>query len=513
MADAPDPTARVRTPEPSGTQLPRTAQDAQLKAHMKGRHLVMMSLGSAIGAGLFVGSGVGIQAAGPAVLISYAIAGVMIVLIMRMLGEMVADRPTSGAFSVYAGRAMGPATGFAVGWLWWVQLIIVIAAEATAAAQILSATWPIAPQWVLALIFMCVFTAINLTGVGRFGEFEFWFSLLKVVAVLAFLVIGVLFIADLLPTASPGTTNLTEHGGFMPQGIGGVAAGLLIVAFAFGGIEIVAVAAAETEDPQRNVGRAIRTIMWRILVFYMGSVLIMVLAMPWNSEDLGASPFVAVLQTAGLPAVATTMAVVVTVALLSSLNANLYGASRMIYSLSHRELAPAGLQSTNKHGVPVAAVLASVAFGFVTVALNYVWAEEILGILINIVGSTLIFIWTTTILSHLILRRRAERKGRELTLKAWGYPWLSVLTLIAMAAVIVLGMTMPEVRQQILLTGALFAALWVIGAILARRRGVVRFRSPEEVDAGATGRTRANPVVQPGTEDSDATRPTRSTGD
>ncbi|WP_144790896.1 amino acid permease [Kocuria palustris] len=456
---------------------------------MKGRHLVMMSLGSAIGAGLFVGSGAGIAAAGPAVLVSYVVAGVLIILIMRMLGEMVADHPTSGAFSVYAGRAVSPAAGFAVGWLWWVQLIIVIAAEATAAAQILVSAWPVAPQWLLALIFMILFTAINLFGVGQFGEFEFWFSLLKVAAVVVFLVIGGLFVLGLLPTAeAPGLSNLTAHGGFMPNGIAGVAAGLLIVAFAFGGIEIVAVAAAETEDPEKNVGRAIRTIVWRILIFYMGSVAIMVLAMPWNDENLLASPFVAVLNTAGLPAVASIMAIVVTVALLSSLNANLYGASRMIFSLSNRTLAPAALSSTNARGVPVMAVLASVAFGFVTVALNYVWAEEILGILLNIVGSTLIVIWTMTIISHLVLRRRAEAEGRELPLKAWGYPWLSYVALAGMIAVVVLGMTVPGVRQQILLTAALFAVLWVIGAVLAKRRGVTRFRSPEEFAEGAEPR-------------------------
>ena len=458
-------------------------QDSNLKAHMKGRHLVMMSLGSAIGAGLFVGSGAGIAAAGPSVLVSYVVAGFLIILIMRMLGEMVADHPTSGAFSVYAGRAVSPAAGFAVGWLWWVQLIIVIAAEATAAAQILVSAWPIAPQWLLALIFMIIFTAINLIGVGQFGEFEFWFSLLKVAAVVVFLVIGGLFVIGLLPTAeAPGLANLTAHGGFMPNGIGGVAAGLLIVAFAFGGIEIVAVAAAETEDPEKNVGRAIRTIVWRILIFYMGSVAIMVLAMPWNDENLLASPFVAVLNTAGLPAVASIMAVVVTVALLSSLNANLYGASRMIFSLSHRSLAPVALSRTNPRGVPVAAVLASVAFGFVTVGLNYLWAEEILGILLNIVGSTLIVIWSMTIVSHLVLRRRAESEGRELALRAWGYPVLSYVALAGMVAVVILGMTVPGVRQQILLTAGLFALLWIIGAVLAKRRGVTRFRAPEEFD-------------------------------
>ena len=446
-------------------------QDSTLKAHMKGRHLVMMSLGSAIGAGLFVGSGAGIAAAGPSVLVSYVVAGFLIILIMRMLGEMVADHPTSGAFSVYAGRAVSPAAGFAVGWLWWVQLIIVIAAEATAAAQILVSAWPIAPQWLLALIFMILFTAINLVGVGQFGEFEFWFSLLKVAAVVVFLVIGGLFVIGLLPTAeAPGLANLTAHGGFMPNGIGGVAAGLLIVAFAFGGIEIVAVAAAETENPAQNIRRAVRTIVWRILIFYMGSVALMVIALPWDSDELLASPFVATLDAAGLPGLGAVLGVIIVVALLSSLNANLYGASRMVYSLSERGLAPAALHRVDGRRVPLLAVLASVALGFVGVLLNYLWAEAVLGILLNIVGSTLIVTWLATIVSHLILRRRAERDGTPMPVKGRAFPYVNYLALAIIAVIIVLGMGVPDVRFQLLATGALVVVLWVIGAVLARRR-------------------------------------------
>ncbi|MDN5574279.1 MAG: amino acid permease, partial [Micrococcales bacterium] len=230
---------------------------------MKGRHLVMMSLGSAIGAGLFVGSGAGIHTAGPAVLLSYVIAGIVVIIMMRSLGELSAAHPSSGAFSVYTSRALGPAAGFTVGWLWWLQLCLVIAAESTAAAQLLNGLWPVFPQWVLALVFMVAFTAVNMLGVGKFGEFEFWFSMVKVGAVVAFLIVGIVFLLGGTPADSPGLSNLSDHGGFFPMGLGGVAAGLLVVAFAFGGIEIVAVAAAETENPAQNIRRAVRTIVWR----------------------------------------------------------------------------------------------------------------------------------------------------------------------------------------------------------------------------------------------------------
>lgn len=443
---------------------------AQLRGEMKGRHLVMMSLGSAIGAGLFVGTGQGIGVAGPAVLVSYVAAGIIVVLIMRMLAEMVAADPHSGAFSVYAERALGPAAGFAMGWIWWLQLVVVIAAEATAAAQILTEMWPVAPQWVLALAFMIVFTVINLAGVRSFGEFEFWFALIKVASVLAFLGIGIALLLGALPAPSPGLDNLTGHGGFAPLGMGGIAAGLLVVVFAFGGIEIVAVAAAETEDAATNIAKATRTIVVRILLFYMGSVALMVTVLPWNAEDLGATPFVAVLERAGLPAAALVMGLIVVFALLSALNANLYGASRMIFSLAGRGYAPRALAGTDARGVPVLAVLASVAFGFVAVFLNYVWAESILLVLLNVVGSTIIVTWIVTICSQIGLRRRADAAGTASPLPMWGFPYLSYLALAAVLGVVALGMTVPEVRNQLLGTFALMAVLLFIGHAITRHR-------------------------------------------
>ena len=300
------------------------ANESATAPKMKGRQLVMMSLGSAIGTGLFVGSGKGVAAAGPAVLIAYVISGLLVIAIMYMLGEMVAAHPDSGAFSVYAERAMGPAVGFAVGWVWWIQLVVVVAAEATAAASVLYAMWPVAPTWLMSLIFLVVLTGINLLGVDRFGEFEFWFSLIKVAAVVVFLVVGVLMILGLTKAPAPGLSNVIHHGGFLPNGMSGLTSALLIVVFAFGGIEIMAVAAAETEDPARNVGRAVRTIIWRILLFYMGSVAIMVVVLPWDDPALAKSSFVAVLNHAGIPVAAEIMGVVIVLALLSSLNANLY---------------------------------------------------------------------------------------------------------------------------------------------------------------------------------------------
>ena len=444
-----------------------SASGSGLKPAMLPRHLVMMSLGSAIGAGLFVGSGAGIAAAGPAVLVSYAIAGLIVIAVMRMLGEMVAADPNPGAFSYYAGKALGPSTAFAVGWLWWITLCLVVAAEATAAAQILAGIVPLFPQWVYALVFMVIFTWINLWGVRKFGEFEFWFSFIKVAFVVLFLILGIAFLLGWTPADSPGLTHVT--GDLMPHGISGIAAGLLVVVFAFGGIEIVAVAAAETAQPEKSIATATRTIVWRILLFYMGSVGIMVLALPWDDPDLLQSPFVAVLNTAGLPVLGAILGFIIVAALLSSLNANVYGASRMYFSLAQRGMAPQRTGRLNDRAVPAAGVWMSVAFGFVAVLLNYLWAEAVLGMLLNLVGSTLIATWLAAIISHLILRTRAERAGQHLPLKMWLFPYLSWATLAALVAVIVLGFTVPDVRSQLLATLGLYVALFIAGRIVTAR--------------------------------------------
>jgi len=245
----------------STATLPTAVPAPSLGHSMKPRQLTMMGLGSAIGAGLFLGSGAGIQAAGPAVLISYLVAGTLIILVMWALGEMAAANPNSGAFSVYTQKAMGKTAGATVGWLWWLQLVVVIAAEALGAAGLLFTVWPVIPVWALSLIFMALFTAINLAGVKNFGEFEFWFAILKVAAIVIFLAIGGALLLGLLPDVpSPGLGNFTS--GFAPAGLGGIATALFVVIFAFGGTEIVSVAAAETENPERSVAQASSRSAW-----------------------------------------------------------------------------------------------------------------------------------------------------------------------------------------------------------------------------------------------------------
>lgn len=424
-------------------------------SYLKGRHLVMMALGSAIGTGLFIGTGAAIRTAGPAVLISFLVACVLLVLVMHALGEMAAADPSPGAFSTWAGKAMGRTVGRTLGWLWWAQIVVVVAAEATAAAQLLTELWPVTEQWVLALVFMVVFTAVNLVKVGTLGETEFWFALMKVLAVVAFLGVGLALLLGLLPEPSPGTAHLTAHGGFMPNGLTGVAAALLVVIFAFGGTELVTIASAETEEPQRNVARAIRTILVRILVFYVGAVTVMVLVLPWDDEQLSVSPFVAVLDAAGVPGADVVMAVVIILSLLSALNANIYGSSRMLYSLARRGSAPRAFADVSDRGVPRTAVVVSVVFGFAAVVLNYLWPETVLLWMLNTVGATCLVVWGLALVSQVVLRRRADRTGTELPLRMRAFPWLSYLALALLAGIVLLGLLDDAVRVQLALTGAL----------------------------------------------------------
>lgn len=437
---------------------------------LKPRQLIMMGLGSAIGAGLFLGSGVGVQAAGPAVLLSYLVAGALVIIVMNALGEMAAAKPTSGAFSVYAADAMGATAGATVGWLWWVQLVIVIAAEAVGAAGLLATVWPAVPVPMAALAFMLFFTAINLLGVKNFGEFEFWFAILKVVAIIAFILIGVALLMGWLPdVASPGLSNFTAHGGFAPKGLAGVGAALLVVVFAFGGTEIVAVAAAETEDPERSIARAIRTVAWRILVFYIGSLSVIIAVVPWTSEALK-SPFAAVLQVANIPGAATAITLIAVIALLSALNANLYGASRMMYSLAQRQEAPAVLGWTDPRQVPIIAVLASVLFGFAATVMELLFPDKVLPVLLNIVGSTCLLVWTISLLSQLILRHRANRDGTRLPFRMAGYPYLTVIGLGVLALIFGLLLSESHTRLQFLSMAALTAVIAISSEVTRRVR-------------------------------------------
>jgi len=446
-----------------------------LQPSLRNRHLSMIAIAGVIGAGLFVGSGAAIGKAGPGVLVSYAAAGLLVVLVMRMLGEMSAANPDTGSFSAYAERAIGPWAGFSIGWLYWWFWVVVVGIEATAGAAIVHRWVPAVPQWTWALVLTVLLTLTNLYSVRSFGEFEFWFAGIKVAAITVFLVVGVLAIGGLLPGfASPGTANLTGHGGFFPQGSGPVFAAMLVVVFSFFGAEIATVAAGESENPVQAVRTAVRSVVWRILVFYIGSIAVVVTLLPWNDANVAKSPYVAVLDTLGLPAAAAVMDVVVLTSVLSCLNSGLFTASRMVFSLARRGEAPAVFGKVSRRGVPTVAVLASTVVGFITVALNYLSPDTVFLFLVNSSGAVAVFVWLTIAVSQLKMRRRLDQQSPErLTLRMWGYPYLTWAAIVGMVGLLVGMLFDADARSQLLLSLLVAAVVVAVGVVRTRRRATV----------------------------------------
>ncbi|MFF9348369.1 amino acid permease [Streptomyces sp. NPDC014734] len=455
---------------------PAAGADSALTHGLKQRHLSMIALGGVIGAGLFVGSGAGIAAAGPSIIVAYAVSGLLVMLVMRMLGEMSAANPASGSFSVHAERAIGPWAGFTVGWAFWVLLCVAVGLEGIGAAKIVTGWLPGTPEWAWVALFMVVFLGANLASVTKFGEFEFWFAALKVAAITLFLVLGVLAILGVLPgTDAPGLTHLGGEGGFLPNGGEGLVIGLLASVFAYGGLETVTIAAAESENPVRGVAGAVRTAMWRIALFYVGSMAVVVTLVPWDDpEVVDVGPFYAALDSLGIGGAAQIMNVVILVALLSAMNANIYGASRMACSLVSRGQGPRRLGRISS-GVPRTAVLVSSVFGFLCVLLSYWRPDDVFPWLLNMIGAVILVVWIFIAASQLVLRGRLRREAPEkLVVRMWLFPYLTVLAMTAMAGIFVLMLFQPGTRDQLMATGALTVVLIAVGVVRQRRAAAVR---------------------------------------
>ncbi|MER0101640.1 amino acid permease [Corynebacterium sp. KPL2734] len=445
---------------------------------LKSRHLTMMGLGSAVGAGLFLGVGLGIQISGTSVLISYAVAGILIALIMWMLGEIAAARPSLGSFSTYAGQAFGHWARFTMGWIYWFMLIMVMGAEITGAAAIIGNWFDIAP-WIPALIAVAFFAVVNFAAVRGFGEFEFWFAIIKVAVIIAFLVVGILMALGILPgmDLSRAGTNFTDN--FLPNGMPGFAAGLLAVAFAFGGIELVTIAAAESEDPARNVATAVRAIIVRIMIFYIGSIVVITMALPFSQiQDADAaanSPFTLVLEAAKIPFAAGFMEAIIALALLSAFNAQIYATSRLVFDMAKDHCAPKFFLKTNHSGSPINAVILSMIFAFASVGLQFWNPPGLLAFLFNAVGGCLLVVWTFIVASFLKLHPQLKANGELTDIRVPGYPWLPWATATALAALTIFMLFDPSARNQVIAVIILFAALVALSFVVpADKREQVR---------------------------------------
>jgi len=438
----------------------------QLHKGLKQRHLTMIAIGGVIGAGLFVGSGVVINAAGPGAFITYALTGLLIVMVMRMLGEMATANPSTGSFADYARQALGGWAGFSVAWLYWYFWVIVIGFEAVAGAGILQKWLPDVPLWIMSLGLLLLMTATNLYSVSSYGEFEYWFAGIKVFTICAFLILGALFILGLWPGRSLDFSNLTAHGGFFPKGVGAIFSGIVVVIFSMVGAEVATIAAAESDDPERAVARATNSVIARILIFYIGSIFLLAVILPWNSQQLGASPFVSAFERMGVNWAANIMNAVVLTAVLSCLNSGLYTASRMLFVLAGRGEAPAALLKTSRRGVPVAAILLSTVVGYLCVVAAYVSPKTVFLFLLNSSGAIIIFAYLLICVSELALRPKIP--PHRLRVKMWFYPVLTLLTIAAMVGVLI-SMGLREDTQSQLFLSLLALAVVLVAYPISRR--------------------------------------------
>lgn len=433
----------------------------RLHRGLKNRHIQLIALGGAIGTGLFLGIAQTIQLAGPSVLLGYAIAGLIAFFIMRQLGEMVVEEPVSGTFSHFAHRYWSEFAGFMSGWNYWVLYVLVGMAELTAVGIYIQYWWPGFPTWATAAIFFVIINLINLSQVKVFGEMEFWFALIKVVAIVSMIAFGgyLLISGNGGPDAS--VANLWQYGGFFPNGVSGLMMALAVIMFSFGGLELVGITAAEADNPKHSIPRATNQVIYRILIFYIGALAVLLSLYPWQKVVQGGSPFVMIFHALDSNLVATILNLVVLTAALSVYNSCVYCNSRMLFGLATQGDAPKRLLKVNARGVPLAALGISALATGLCVVINYLMPAEAFGLLMALVVSSLVINWGIISITHLKFRRAKAAAGQTTFYKSWGYPLTNYVCLAFLALILVIMYLTPGIRISVLLIPAWLAVLAV----------------------------------------------------
>lgn len=435
-------------------------ENKTLKRGLSNRHIQLIALGGAIGTGLFLGVGKAAILAGPSVILGYAIAGIIAFFIMRQLGEMVVHEPVSGSFSFFANKYWGPFAGYASGWNYWVLYLLVSMAELTAIGHYVHFWWPDIPLWVSSLFFFVIINAINLASVKVYGETEFWFSIIKVVAIIAMIIFG----SYLLITGNAGEqatlNNLVNDGGFFPKGwlsnsetgsYQGLLAALVLIMFSFGGLELVGITAAEAENPEKNIPKATNQVLWRILIFYIGSLVILFSLMPWRQMTPDTSPFVEVFASLkGMQfslmgntyfltnIIANVLNLIVLTAALSVYNSCVYSNSRMLYGLAEQRNAPKFLTKLNKNHSPINAILVSAALVAVCIVINKIMPEKALSVLMSLVVSSLVINWIMICLTHIFFKRSIIKSGERSPFPSIFFPISNYISLFFLFGVLVM---------------------------------------------------------------------------
>ncbi|MEB7586035.1 amino acid permease [Serratia rubidaea] len=443
-------------------------QGDQLKRGLKNRHIQLIALGGAIGTGLFLGIAQTIKMAGPSVILGYAIGGFIAFLIMRQLGEMVVEEPVAGSFSHFAYKYWGNFAGFASGWNYWVLYVLVAMAELTAVGIYVQYWWPEIPTWVSAAVFFLAINAINLANVKVYGELEFWFAIIKVVAIIGMIVFGAYLLLSGMGGPEATVTNLWAQGGFFPNDISGLVMAMAVIMFSFGGLELVGITAAEADNPTKSIPKATNQVIYRILIFYIGSLTILLSLYPWGKVVEGGSPFVLIFHALNSNLVATVLNIVVLTAALSVYNSCVYCNSRMLYGLAQQGNGPKSLLKVDGRGVPVVAIGVSALATAFCVLINYLLPGRAFELLMALVVSALVINWAMISLAHLKFRAAKRREGVEPKFKAFWYPLSNYLCLLFMAGILVIMYLTPGIRISVLLI-PLWVAVLAVGYAIKQR--------------------------------------------
>ncbi|MFC9753848.1 amino acid permease [Streptomyces sp. NPDC056921] len=448
-------------------------ENAGLSRGLNSRHIRFIALGSAIGTGLFYGSSASIQAGGPAVLLAYLIGGAAVFLVLRSLGEMAVASPCAGSFGEYANRHLGPLAGFLTGWTYAFEMVIVAVADVTAIGVYMGFWFPEVPRWIWVLAAVLIVGALNLVSVKVFGELEFWLSLVKIVAIVAMIVVGIAVIAFGLGSghAHVGLSNLWSNGGFFAGGIDGFVISFAIVMFAFGGTEIIGVTAGEAQSPEKTIPGAVNSIPLRIILFYVLTLAVIMSITPWQQISDSGSPFVQIFAGVGLKSAAVVLNVVVLTAALSAINSDIFAAGRTMYGLAERGHGPAAMRRTTPNGVPWVTTLVMIGALLFGVVMNAVVPGEIFLIIASIATFATVFVWVMIMLTHIKARSTmSPEESAALKFPAPFWPYGQIITLVFMAAVLVL-LGVDESTRVALVVGVAWLALLTVVYLLAVRRG------------------------------------------
>lgn len=435
----------------------------ELQRGLEERHITLMSLGACIGVGLFLGSAKTIELAGPAILIAYVVAGAIMFVIMRALGEMAIQNPVAGSFSRYAKDYLGPLAGYITGWNYWFLWVVTCMAEITAVGVYMHLWFPNVPKWIWALAALVIMTLVNLITVKAYGEFEFWFALIKIVAIIAMIIIGLLIIIFGFGNGgvATGISNLWSHGGFAPNGMKGILLSMQMVMFAYLGIEMLGVTAGEAKNPEKTISRAVNTVFWRILIFYVGALFVIMSIYPWNEIGTAGSPFVMTFEKIGIRQAAGIINFVVLTAALSSCNSGIFSTGRMLFNLAKQNQAPASLKKVNKGGVPSLAIILSAAALLIGVVLNYLVPEKVFAWVTSISTFGAVWTWAMILLSQLKFRKNMSPEERaNIKFKAPFWPYGNYIALAFLVLVIVL-MAFSEDTWIALVVGPIWLILLV----------------------------------------------------